>query len=513
MTRILCIWLPNWPIQRLVSQQPELAERPLILHDTPTGRGARVIACSAAARAAGLRVGMPLAEATAVVKRFTSTSRRLHLQRHDPQQDRVSLENLAEWCEQFSPCVGIEEGEQPESLLLDITGTATLFGDEASLVSQAQTQFQQRGWTVRLAVADTIGAAWGAAHFTPGSAVAVIIPPHDLTRLEKLSVEALRLPPAAIEVLQRLGITQLAQLLRLPTDSLPSRLGEELVLRLQQLTGQRAELITPHHPRPPLRVEWDFPYPTAHRASVEQAVSQSLDKLTTQLQQRGWGALQIECRLLCEEQRFAQIDLRLFAPTTDAQRLRELFRLQLDHQVLPGAVRGLTLQVLRHAPLERHQQDLFAGSTVRHAEHFAGLVNRLSSRLGSERIVRLQLVADAQPEYAYRKCSLTGDENRPPSATEQDLPRPLQRPLRMFHPPRPIEVTRTAPAGPPATLQLDGRTERVSHAWGPEEIVTGWWRGRSVRRDYYRIEVESHGRYWIFCRLQDEHWFLHGEFA
>ena len=38
---------------------------------------------------------------------------------------------------------------------------------------------------------------------------------------------------------------------------------------------------------------------------------------------------------------------------------------------------------------------------------------------------------------------------------------------------------------------------------GPERIETLWWRGPSVRRDYYRIATESGSQLWIFRRLAD----------
>jgi protein ImuB len=60
---------------------------------------------------------------------------------------------------------------------------------------------------------------------------------------------------------------------------------------------------------------------------------------------------------------------------------------------------------------------------------------------------------------------------------------------------------------------LDGRRERVTQHWGPERIETLWWRGASVRRDYYRIATESDSWLWIFRRLADGRWFLHGLFA
>ena len=79
--------------------------------------------------------------------------------------------------------------------------------------------------------------------------------------------------------------------------------------------------------------------------------------------------------------------------------------------------------------------------------------------------------------------------------------------------PQSLEVVCVAPDGPPQFVWLDSRRERIIHCAGPERIETLWWRGPSVRRDYYRIATQSGSHLWIFRRLPDARWFLHGTFA
>ncbi len=105
-----------------------------------------------------------------------------HAEPFDPLAARAALAQLAGWCEQFSPTVGLEnagrenvglkdaglENSSPESLFLDVTGLAPLFGGEAALVERMARAFAQRGFTARLALADTIGAAWAVARYGEG---------------------------------------------------------------------------------------------------------------------------------------------------------------------------------------------------------------------------------------------------------------------------------------------------------------------------------------------------------
>jgi protein ImuB len=85
--------------------------------------------------------------------------------------------------------------------------------------------------------------------------------------------------------------------------------------------------------------------------------------------------------------------------------------------------------------------------------------------------------------------------------------------LLLYPQPQTLEVVCIAPDGPPQFVWLDGRRERIVNHAGPERIETLWWRGPSLRRDYYRIAVESGSHLWTFRRLTDGRWFLHGVFA
>src|SRR6202521_2730085 len=117
MTRVMCIYLPQWSLQNLRHHRPELRDKPTALIERQAS-GARVSQCCERAAWAGVRPGMPLAEAQAI-------HRQLFIQEEDPARDRQALERLAEWAQRYSPIVGLEE--ETESLLLDISGCAACF--------------------------------------------------------------------------------------------------------------------------------------------------------------------------------------------------------------------------------------------------------------------------------------------------------------------------------------------------------------------------------------------------
>jgi protein ImuB len=96
---------------------------------------------------------MPLTEALAICPQ-------LSIHEQDIEADRQALLELAKWAERYSPIVGLEPGPAPEGLLLDITGCAGCFGGEDRLLQRARRELKADGWLARVAIADTIGAAW-----------------------------------------------------------------------------------------------------------------------------------------------------------------------------------------------------------------------------------------------------------------------------------------------------------------------------------------------------------------
>ncbi len=121
-------------------------------------RGGEVAACCRSAVEQGVRPGMPVVEAQSLV-------RGLAIAAYDAAAERRALVKCAEACERFSPRVAIEEETEPESLLLDISNLEHLWGTEARLVETVRKFFTRRGYEVRVGVAETVGAAWAAAHF------------------------------------------------------------------------------------------------------------------------------------------------------------------------------------------------------------------------------------------------------------------------------------------------------------------------------------------------------------
>jgi protein ImuB len=150
----------------------------------------------------------------------------------------------------------------------------------------------------------------------------------------------------------------------------------------------------------------------------------------------------------------------------------------------------------------------------------SGLIDVLANRVGAHRLYRFAPVASEVPERSVARVPpLAPAADDGASGWRADWPRPP----RLLSPPEPIETMALLPDHPPVWFAWRGVRRRVRRADGPERIHAEWWKRDAeltAVRDYFRVEDEAGGRYWIYRAGDGEHaetgsqrWFLHGIFA
>ncbi len=489
-----------------------------------------MFACSREAAALGVVRQQPIAEVKGLAAGHTGVT----VLPHDPDADQEALLLWAERCERFSPLVGVDDAPASDSLLLDVTATARLFGGEAALAQKAVDTFVRRRLQVRATVADTPAAAWAIAHFHGAFFIQrspfLWIPPGEtLGALRLLPIESLRLPERTVSLLHELGVDLAGQLAMLPREELSSRFGPELLRRWDQATGVQPEPIRAVRTRPEFTAGWEAEQPTRRRETIHAALQQVVERLTCDLLAAGRGATRVECRFDCLSTGALRFTIGLFRPTVDAQHLLGLLHLKLERERLAGPVTGIEAAVLATGPLVHRQMSLFSTGSADSGDgppeyELEQLVERLSSRLGRQAVMSVCLLADAQPERAWRGGPPVGRLRRKRAKETPAAELPC-RPLRLFS--RPLAL-RAVPAmrvhvddsqfhdealcARLACVHFEGEKHRLVGSWGPERIETGWWRGRQIARDYYRVETAAGRRLWLFRRLDDGRWFAHGAF-
>lgn len=432
--------------------------------------------------------------------------------------DAAALTKLAAWCDRFSPWV---TPCGADGILLDVTGCAHLFGDEAGLARQAVARLVRQGIEARAAIADTLGAAWALSRFDRSAALTV---PCSGTKqaLADLPVAALRLEPEIVALLERLGLQRIAELYPLPRAALAARCGDSVALRLDQALGLAAEPLSPQPPKPLLWSRRSCPEPIVTAEAIAAALRELLQHLTRRLGEDGLGARRLSLAVYRIDGRIERLAIGTAFPSRDTRHLWRLFEEKLE-QIDPGlGIEDLVLTAESVEKLAAAQLGLNGEAARSDSADLAALVDRLANRLGMRALARPVLRESHIPERAVRFIAPLAEPQTPARWNAAQL-----RPIRLLPRPEPIEATAPIPDDPPLLFRWRQRAHRVRHADGPERIAVEWWRQDSKMgpgpsapesRDYYRVEDAEGQRFWLYRAgvYRPEiapRWFLHGFFG
>lgn len=497
----------------------------------------RVSALDPRAAGLGLRRGLTLADARARLPD-------LHVAEADPPADARLLKALAEFCDRFTPQVALD---CPDGLLLDIAGAAHLFGGEARLRTLVMRRMATAGLSVRASIAATPDAARALARFSR-----IEIAPDDghEASLRPLPISALRgIAPETVLALHRAGLKTIGDLARRPAEVLAARFGQDLITSLNRVLGRENPRITPLKPRPPVVVERQFAEPFTHMPAIESIVGALIAEARVTLEERGEGGRVFEAHFFRSDGARRNLKIETGRPSRDCAFITKLFAERLDtlaDPLDPGfGFDCIRLSVPLTETLDTEQSAFERAAAVDSAE-IGNLVDRLAVRFGAERVLRFERADSYAPEHAARLVAAasthrpaTGalDAAKPDKrhARAQTLPvtpepgEPPARPLHLFTIPQPIEALAEVPDGPPLKFRWRRVLHHVTSSEGPERIAPEWWRTHAAgdapdhqdagARDYYRVEDESGGRFWIFrhgfygVSARAPRWFVHGIFA
>jgi protein ImuB len=251
--RVLVLWSPDWPVTAAARAAHVPADRPAAVVVAN-----RVLACSAVARASGVRRGLRRREAQARCPELVVLAR-------DADRDARLFEPVAAAVEELAPGV---EVVRPGLLALPVQGPAGYFGGELVAAERVVDQVAARaGAECQAGIADGLFGAVLAAR--RGVAVEAGCTP---AFLAPLGVEELDREPDVdrselVGLLRRLGLRSLGAFGALAPVDVASRFGADAVLAHRLARGL--------DPRPPVRR-----CPPAELA-VEQELDPPVDRIDT----------------------------------------------------------------------------------------------------------------------------------------------------------------------------------------------------------------------------------------
>lgn len=493
--RFLCLWLPRLATDRL-QVEGRLDAGPAATVQT-VGNATYLAALNGAGQGQGLRPGMTLASARAICPALQTLPA-------EPEWDRAFLEDLALWCDRFTPLVALDGSD---GIMLDIAGCAHLFdgagmNGESAMMREAREGLAMRGVSAAAAVAATSGAAAALARY--GGRPAFRLGPD-----KKLSDALSPLPVAALcavdpgiggdvlEGLARVGLRCIGDLIGLPRASLASRFGLALAGALDKALGTAPRPIDPRPLMLPYRVRMRFPDPIGTPEDIAAALERLLARLCHRLMSENRGCRRLEWTLYRADGSDQRLSIGTARPARDADRLARLFEEKLK-TVEPGyGIDSMLLAAPVVEDFESAQDGLSLDRTAEAQDRRAvtGILDRLSNRLGSDNVFRLAPIDSHLPDRAQEPAA--------PEGGPLPWPETPARPLKLLNAPYPIDPLTGSEGGrAPTAFRIFGRRTPLRILRGPERITPEWWR-QDARwaggaRDYFDVEDETGRRYWIY---------------
>ncbi len=400
---------------------------------------------------------------------------------YDIDAETAQLQQLADWLYVVTSDICLFK---PDGLLLRVTPMLALYGGLSSYWQALCEHLQTRGVRYNFS-------------FAYSGLAAKLLARQQLNcvsddksqlfkRIKKSPLAACDLPQSSIQKLQRSGIKTLGDLIAQPLSALAKRFDIELITYIGRVTGELKYPYSFYHPKQKFTRHVILLFDIEQVALLQRPLAPLLDDLEAYLRCCCEVAYSLTIVLHLRDADNVLLNIDALQGEADSLQWQTLCQLKLADIVLAAPVSEITLTVNRMgAQSDRLRTDLLSQQNV--SDPLA-LVSLLAAKIGQDNIHGLQLCEDYRPERST--VHITGlsnpdIDNVPTTATE--------RPSLLLPSPQPL-------------------TSTVSLKHGPERIVSGWWDGQGVCRDYF-VAKNAQGQWlWVF-RDNQQQWYLHGWFS
>ncbi len=585
-TRIACLMVADFPLAAVMRTNPELRERPFAVVRVAVARRsangsegtARGTGCqphstlsqvSDAARAAGVRAGMTVAQGRALVPDLLAIT-------PSSVAERAAADALIDVAESISPVV---EEAAPGCVWVDLTGSERFYRhtsgaqknrssecaaadpgamedggaaediDEASITAEEElaAEIVRRARRVGLVAAVGIAGDKEVARLAARCGGARVIGAgREREFLDWMPLDLLELGVNArgddLEMmLKRLGIRRLGELARLDARAVGSRLGSRgaELMRLARGEGSARVAARPRAEVFSEAIELEYGIETiAPLAFVMRAM---IAQLTARLQLRGLAAGDITLALGLADRRRDERRVTVAAPTLEVRALLTLVTLSLE--AAPPAAPVETIRVtLAPRAARAAQADMFLPPAPA-PDRLETAIARIAALCGPDRVGRIAAADSYRPEamrvgrFAPPTAARTAGLGEPAAAprTPPAVNGVARMVMRTMRPPEEVEVMCIRET--PEFVRGTSVCARVVSAAGPWRRQGEWWEhaangnGDAARdanhdrdadglvnlsasaayaRDYYDLALADGGVYRVYCDLYSGKWFVDG---
>lgn len=487
--------------------------------DKPVDATAKLSAVNESARRYGVRAGQSIAEACALVSSLVVREVSLA-------EVHAALSHIAEVGLGLGATVSVEA---PDTVCIDITGSAHLQGGELALGCELANRVRSMGHSVRIAISSGPRLARAFAQWFEPSAgdpedrgVCVVSPAQTASAFSRLPIMALPLDADSVGWFVRLGVLTIAELCALPRASLGSRLGESASGVLELCAGRDPAPLVAFTPERTLSESSAWDEPLTGTEPLLFVLGGLVSRICARLTGRGEAAQSLELTIQHDpaiarfrgEKTEHVLRFKLAAPLHRDEEVRRIVSARLSKARLGAPSVGMQLSVPKLVPAVARQLELsqvLGGSTIGAAadDEIPVLIAELSSELGEERVGILQVADSHRPEaksllgaaLAAAPTTVAKRARREAGARPAGAPRPL--PLRKAEPSfaeQPGAPTRLltepcelrAPLRVGASVAIDHRLYTIEQLRFEQRLdAVEWWGAAPVARDYVRLWLQG----------------------
>jgi protein ImuB len=465
----------------------------------------------------GVRAQQTIAEASALVSQLIIT-------RVSRAEVERTLAGLAEVALGYGATVSIAA---PDTLWVDITGAAHLFGGEEALAQDLSERVRELGHRTKVAISAgpelaRAFARWAAptrsgAGGRSVSGVQVIEPSRCALAAAELPIQALPLSPDNLGYLQRLGLLTWGDLSRQPRSALAPRLGREAARVLELCAGEDGAPLVAYQPPRTIEEESSWDDAISGTEPLGFVLRGLAARVSARLCSRGEAAELLEVTLqhdpvIARFRGVPQVTLlsfKLAAPLHREAELRRIIAARLERLKLAAPTVGMKLSVPRLAPIVQRQlslSELLSGDTSGGEEDLPLVLAELGADIGEEQLGVLSLVDAHRPEAQCVLGPALPEGAAPPRRKAKRREARVTTPrssLRKTEPPiwsklpspptrllpHPIELSSVISAG--STLVLGHTLYTIERLRFEQRLDAVEWWSRPVARDYLRLWLQS----------------------
>ena len=483
----------------------------------PIDATAKLSAVNESARRYGVREGQSIAEACALVSSLV-------VREIFSAEVLETLGCIAEVGLSLGATVAVEA---PDTVCVDITGSAHLQGGEVALGCEFANRVRGMGHSVRVAISDGPRLARAFAHwFMPAAAdpedrgVCVVPSAHTVAAFASLPLNALPLPADTAGWFVRLGVFTIGELCTLPRAALGSRLGQAAASITELCAGRDRAPLVAYTPERIITESTAWDDPVTGNEPLLFVLGGLVSRVSARLTGRGEAAHSLVLTLLYDpviarfrgENPEQVLNFKLAAPLHRAEEIRRILSARVARTKLGAPSLGMRLSVPKLLPAVARQLELsqvMAGVTVgaTASDEIPVLIAELVAELGEDKVGTLKLVDSHRPEAKSILSPATVDApalaagrtgNKKAKARLKRLPELAQAepsfaelpgaPTRLLT--EPCELHGPLRVG--VSVAIDRSLYTIEHLRFEQRLdAVEWWGHAPVKRDYVRLWLQG----------------------